>query len=184
MMTWLRRIARNCLARVDLAYRRRHRLRPIGPMLYVARARYPGPAMTFADGTRLAPGDAYGALHFDNSCIAALGEGTRIRTGVRFARLLRESLRHLADATQDDPTLRDVPVFHGVTWIREHGERVGFVSEPLPTGPRRRLLGAHFRMLRWVFAPSLRTSVSGAPEPRLFWLTRSDLLENFGRGQR
>lgn len=147
-MTWLRRIARNCLARVDLAYRRRHRLRPIGPMLYVARARYPGPAMTFADGTRLAPGDAYGALHFDNSCIAALGEGTRIRTGVRFARLLRESLRHLADATQDDPTLRDVPVFHGVTWIREHGERVGFVSEPLPTGPRRRLLGAHFRMLR------------------------------------
>ena len=103
---------------------------------------------------------------------------------MRFARLLRESLRHLADATRDDPTLRDVPVFHGVTWIREHGERVGFVSEPLPTGPRRRLLGAHFRILRWVFAPSLRTSVTGAPEPRLFWLTRSDLLENFGRGQR
>jgi hypothetical protein len=140
--------------------------------------------MTFADGTRLVPGDDYGALHFDNSRIAALGEGSRVRTGVRFARLLRDSLRDLAAATRNDPALRDLPVFHGITWIREHGERVGFVSEPLPIGPRRRLLGAHFRMLRWVFAPSLRTSLPGAPEPRLFWLTRTDLLTNFGQGRR
>jgi hypothetical protein len=139
--------------------------------------------MTFADGTRLAPGDAYGALHFDNSRIAALGEGSRIRTGVRFARLLRESLRDLADATRNDPALQDLPVFHGVTWIREHGDRVGFVSEPLPAGTRRRLLAAHFRLLRWVFAPSLRTSVTDAPEPRRFWLTRSDLVENFSRAR-
>jgi hypothetical protein len=150
-------------------------------MLYVGRARYPGPAMTFADGTQLVPGDAYGTLHFDNSRIAALGEGSRIRTGVRFARLLRDSLGHLAKAMREDPALLDLPVFHGVTWIREHGGRVGFVSEPLPSGVRRRLLGAHFRMLRWVFAPSLNTSVTEAPEPRQFWLTRADLLESFGQ---
>jgi hypothetical protein len=180
-MSWLRGLARRFLAGVDASYRRRHRLRPVGPMLYVAPARYPGPAMTFADGTRLVPGDAYGALHFDNSRIAALGEGNRIRTGVRFARLLRDSLGQLAEESRRDPVLRDLPVFHGITWIREHGGAVGFVSEPLPAGPRRRLLGAHFRMLKWVFAPSLRTAVTDAPEPRRFWLTRADLLEKFGR---
>jgi hypothetical protein len=183
-MTWLRGLARTCLAGVDVVYRRRHRLRPIGPMLYVARARYPGPAMTFSDGTRLAPGDAYGALHFDNSRIAALGEGSRVRTGVRFARLLRDSLSHLADATREDPALRDLPAFHGVTWIRDHGGQVGFVSEPLPAGLRRRLLSAHFRMMRWVFAPSMHAAGSDAPEPRMFWLTRADLLSSFGRSRR
>jgi hypothetical protein len=183
-MTWPRGLARTCLAGVDVVYRHRHRLRPIGPMLYVARARYPGPAMTFSDGTRLAPGDTYGALHFDNSRIAALGEGSRLRTDVRFGRLLRQSFRHLADATRQDPALRDVPVFHGVTWIRDHGERVGFVSEPLPPGTRQRLLATHFRLMRWVFAPSLRTGSVDAPEPRMFWLTRTDLLQNFGRGER
>jgi hypothetical protein len=39
-------------------------------------------------------------------------------------------------------------------------------------------------MMRWVYAPSLRTSVTDAPEPRLFWLTRTDLLASFGRSQR
>ena len=183
-MSWPREIARRFLAGVDIAYRRRHRLRAVGPMLYVARARYSGPAITLPDGTRLLPGDDYGALHFDNSRIAALGEGTRIRTGVRFARLLRDSFGQLAEASRQDPALRDLPVFHGITWIREHGGSVGFVSEPLPAGPRRRLLGAHFRMLKWVFAPSLGTAVTDAPEPRRFWLTRSDLMENFGHTQR
>ena len=182
-MRRVRNLARASLMWVDRIYRRRHQLRPVGPVLYVGRARYPGPAMTFADGTRLAPGDEYGALHFDNSRIASLGEGSRIRTGVRFARLLRDSLAHLAEATRDDPALRDLPAFHGVTWIRDHGRQVGFLSEPLPAGLRRRLLSAHFRMMRWVFAPSLRTSVADAPEPRRFWLTRSDLLEGFGRPQ-
>ncbi len=164
-------------------YRRRHRLRPVGPMLFVARARYPGPAMRFSDGTRLSPGDPYGSLHFDNSRIAALGEGSRVRTGVRFGRLLRDSFAHLAQATREDPALGDLPVFHGVTWIREHGGHVGFVSEPLPAGLRRRWLRAHFRLMRWVFAPSLRTAANDAPEPRMFWLTRTDLLENFDRGR-
>jgi hypothetical protein len=183
-MSWSRALARKLLAGVDVAYRRRHRLRAVGPVLYVARARYPGPAITFPDGTQLVPGDDYGALHFDNSRIAALGEHSRIRTGVRFARLLRDSLGQLAEASRQDPALRDLPVFHGITWIREHGAAVGFVSEPLPAGPRRRLLGAHFRMLKWVFAPSLRSAVTDSPEPRQFWLTRSDLIENFGRPPR
>lgn len=179
-MRWLRQIARIVLGWTDKAYRRWHRLRAVGPMLLVASARYSGPAIRFADGTLLARGDEYGTLHFDNTRIAALGEGGRIRTGVRFARLLRDSLALLADATRDDPGLRSVQAFAGVTWIGDHGGQVGFVSEPLPAGLRRRLLGAHFRLLRWAFAPSLRSSTTDAPEPRMFWLTRGQLLANFG----
>jgi len=176
-----RALARNVLDVVDEIYRRRHRLRPVGPMLYVARARYRGPHRQFADGTRLAPGDTYGELHFDNSRIAALGEGSRSRTGVRIGRLLRDSFATLAEASSADPGLRDLDSFHGVTWLREHGGRVGFVSEPLPDGLRRRLLALHFRLLRWVFAPSLHTGVRDTPAPRSFWLTRNELLANFRR---
>jgi hypothetical protein len=140
--------------------------------------------MSFADGTQLAPGDAYGALHFDNSRIASLGEVSRNRSGVRFARLLRDSFAQLADATREDPALKDLPAFHGVTWIREHGAQVGFVSADMPSGIRRRLLALHFSLLRWVFAPSVQASRPETPDPRMFWLTRSDLLANFGHGRR
>lgn len=177
----MRPVARAVLGGVDTVYRKRHRLRPVGPMLYVARARYRGPVMHFTDGTHLSPGDDYGELHFDNARIAALGDGSRIRTGVRFARMLRDSFACLAEATRGDAGLEGLGSFHGVTWLREHGGQVGFVSEPLPDGLRRRLLAAHFRLLRWVFAPSLDTGVHDAPVPRSFWLTRTDLLANFGR---
>jgi len=183
-MQWHRAVARAALARVDAFYRRRHGLRPVGPMLFVGRARYPGPGMSFADGTQLAPGDVYGTLHFDNSRIASLGEVSRNRSGVRFARLLRDSLAQLADASREDPALRDLPAFHGVTWIREHGAQVGFVSVDVPAGIRRRLLALHFGLLRWVFAPSLPASRAESPDPRMFWLTRSGLHANFGRRKR
>lgn len=180
-MHWPRAVARACLARVDTLYRRRHELRPVGPLLYVGRARYAGPAMTFPDGTALARGDLYGTLHFDNSRIASLGEVSLNRSGVRFGRLLRDSLAALAEASREHAPLADLPAFHGVTWIREHGAQVGFVSEAVPRGLRRRLLTAHFRLLRWAFAPSLRAARAETPDPRMFWLTRTDLQQNLGR---
>lgn len=179
-MPSLRPLLRAGMARIDAFYRRRHHLWRVGPMLFVARARYPGPPLCFDDGTRLATGDTYCTLHFDNTRIVELGEGSRIRTGVRFARLLRQSFGELAEASRVDPALHDVTAFHGVTWVREHGNRLGIVSEPMPEGLRRSLLALHFRVLRWVFAPSLRTGTRDAPEPRMFWVTRAALLENFG----
>jgi hypothetical protein len=137
--------------------------------------------MSFGDGTALAPGDLYGALHFDNSRIASLGEVSLNRSGVRFARLLRDSLAALAAASREDAAFADLPAFHGITWIREHGAQVGFVSQAVPPGLRRRLLAAHFRLLRWAFAPSLRAARRQTPEPRVFWLTRGDLQRSFGR---
>ena len=101
--------------------------------------------------------------------------------GFRFAKLMRESLRHLAEAAQSDPSLRDIHVFQGVTWIPAHGEVVGFVSTPMPKNWKTRLLAGHFRMLMWVFAPSARTRSRGRAEPRLYWLTREALTRNVAK---
>lgn len=177
----LRTIARKALGLVDAWYYRRHRLRALGPVLYLGHARYRGPQLEFPDGTVLHDNDPIGRLHFNNASIAALGEGSMHRVGLRFAKLMRESLRTLAEAAHSDPALRDVRVFQGVTWIPAHGEVVGFVSTPLPPSWKTRLLARHFRMLMWVFAPAARIRARARAEPRLYWLTRKALAQNLGK---
>jgi hypothetical protein len=156
-------------------------LRTLGPVLFLGHARYRGPEIRFEDGTVLRDNDPIGRLHFNNSSIAALGEGSMHRVGFRFAKLMRESLRQLAEAAHTDPTLREIRVFQGVTWIPAHGEVVGFVSTPLPKSWKSRLLAGHFRLLSWVFAPSDKIRARARPEPRLYWLTREALLRNVGK---
>ncbi len=178
------RCARTALGWVDAWYYRRHRLRTLGPVLYLGHARYHGPQLQFADGTLLRDNDPIGRLHFNNAGIAALGEGSLQRVGLRFARLMRESLRQLDEAARSDPELHDVQVFQGVTWIPAHGEVVGFVSTPMPQNWKTRLLARHFRMLSWVFAPADRIRDRGVAEPRLYWLTRDALASNAGKLKR
>lgn len=175
------RIARRVLLWIDAWYFRRHRLRTLGPVLYVGRAHYRGPELRFADGTLLRDRDPIGRLHFNNASIAALGEGSMQRVGFRFAKMMRESLRQLAEAARSDPQLREVHVFQGLTWIPAHGEVVGFVSTPLPPSWRARLLAGHFRLLMRVFAPAARIRARERAEPRLYWLTRNALLSNLDK---
>ena len=111
----LHRLAKKILGIVDAWYYRRHRLRTLGPVLYLGHARYSGPEIRFEDGTLLRDNDPIGRLHFNNASIAALGEGSMQRVGFKFAKLMRESLRHLAEAAHADPELRDVSVFQGLT---------------------------------------------------------------------
>jgi hypothetical protein len=176
-----RRIARRILSVVDAWYCRKHRLRALGPVLYIGVSRYRGPDLTFDDGTALRDSDPIGRLHFNNANIAALGEGPMQGVGFRFAKLMRESLRKLAECAESDPVFRHVRAFQGVTWIPAHGEVVGFVSKPLPNTLRTRLLSRHFRMLMWVFAPAQRIRVRGGAEPRTYWLTRTALQRNLGK---
>jgi len=174
----MRHFARNILARVDVWYQRKHGLRALGPVLRVGRVRYHGPTRTFEDGTILQDNEWIGRLHFDNSNIAAIGEGSLHRTGFRFAKLMRESLRTLAEVSQTDPQLRSIHVFHGVTWIPEHGNVVGFVSTTRPKTWRTRMLGGYFRLLMWTFAPASRTRAKARTEPRDYWLTQRMLAQN------
>ena len=180
-MSGTRRLARSVLSVVDAWYCRRHRLRALGPVLYIGEAIYHGPDLTFEDGTALHDKDPIGRLHFNNASIAALGEGSMQRVGFRFAKLMRESLRHLAEFAESDPTFRNVRAFQGVTWIPAHGEVVGFESKPLPRNWRTRLLSRHFRMLMWVFAPAQGIRDRGRAEPRTYWLTRAALQRNLGK---
>lgn len=178
------RLAQKMLGIVDAWYYRRHHLRTLGPVLYLGHARYRGPELRFEDGTLLRDNDPIGRLHFNNASIAALGEGSMQRVGFRFAKLMRESLQHLAEAARSDPALRDVSVFQGLTWIPAHGEVVGFVSTPMPRTWRTRILARHFRLLMRVFAPAARIRARENSEPRLYWLTRAALTRNLGKLKR
>jgi hypothetical protein len=180
-MNVLHRIAQRALGVVDGWYYRRYKLTTLGPVLFVGRTHYRGPELKFDDGTLLRDNDVIGRLHFNNASIAALGEGSMHRVGFRFARLMRESLRKLAEAAHNDPAFADVRVFQGTTWIPAHGEVVGFVSTPMPKTWKTRLLSAHFKMLMWVFAPAARIRNREQAEPRLYWLTREALSRNLDK---
>jgi hypothetical protein len=174
----LRALARNIMGRVEVRYNRRHRLQAVGKVLLVGCVRYRGPQRAFPDGTLLRPDDVVGQLHFSNRNIAALGEGSTQLTGFRFARLMRESLRLLVHDAHSDPVLSTISVFTGVTWIPPHGGVVGFISEPLPRTWRTWWLGPYFRLLSWTFAPSKRGRERRNAVPRVYWVTRSMLMQN------
>ena len=158
-MNGLRRAVRRLLEAIDALYRRRLRLTPVGPLLFVGVEPLQAPALELADGTRLPRGTPIGQLHFNNARAAAIPAANRLQNGVRFARLLRHSLAELAARARDDVALRDVMVYEGVTWFAPHGGAVGFESDLLPAGWRRRLLQAHFRLL---CGPSRRRQISRA----------------------
>ena len=107
-MEWLRQIAQGCLRRVDDLYNKRHRLQPAGEVLYVGRSRYRGPAMEFADGTRLAPGGFVGTLHFNNARFPRIEADTSRRAALRFMRLMLESMHILANKARKDPLFSDL----------------------------------------------------------------------------
>lgn len=180
MMDRVRQIAQGCLRRVDDLYHKRHRLQPAGEVLYVGRSQYRGPAREFADGTRLVPGDLVGTLHFNNARFPRIEANTSRRAALRFVRLMLESMHSLADKARQDPLFSDLAVYHAVSWLPPHGQRIGFITEPFPDGPRKRLLAVYFRLLVWAFAPAEQTRASARPDPTVYWLTRKELLRRFG----
>ena len=176
----LRQMAQGCLGRVDDLYRNHHRLQPVGEILCVGRSPYRGPAMEFADGTRLAPGDMVGSLHFNNARFLQIEAETSRRAALRFVRLMLESLHILADNARQEPTFSDLAVYHAVSWLPPHGQRIGFITEPYPEGIWKRLIAVYFRLLVWAYAPAAETRASSKPAPTVFWLTRKELLQRFG----
>ncbi len=180
LMDRVRQITQSGLRRVDDLYQSRHRLQPVGEVLYAGRSRYRGPAREFADGTRLAPGDLVGTLHFNNARFPQIEAATSRRAALRFMRLMLESMYILADRARQDPLFSDLAVYHAVSWLPPHGQRIGFITEPFPNGRKKRLIAAYFRLLVWAFAPAEQTRASARPDPTIYWLTRKELLRRFG----
>lgn len=176
---WLRPTAQRALRAVDALYHARHRLLAVGEVLYVGRTRYRGPALDFADGTRIGDGDWIGTLHFNNERFLRIDANDSRRAALRFARLMLDSLHRLAERAACDPALADLPAFHGLSWLGEHGQGVGFVTEPIAPGWRCSLRAAYFRLLVWSYAPAAQTRAAAA-QPTQYWLTRTQLLNRFG----
>lgn len=177
----MRHIAQRFLGRVDKLYHRWHGLQPVGEVLYVGRTRYRGPAMTFADGTQLTPGDLMGTLHFNNARFPRIEADTSIRAALRFTRLMLESMRILAEQGRRDPLFSELAVYHAVSWLKPHGAQIGFFTQPVPAGPHKYLISVYFRLLVWAFAPAQETRAAAIPEPTIYWLTREQLLLRFGK---
>jgi hypothetical protein len=169
-----RRLARKLLAGADVLYRRALRLTPVGPLLFVG-IEAGSAAGTAEDARRVAH------LHFNNARAAEIPAASRLQNGVRFARLLRQSFAELATLARDDATLRDVAVYEGITWFAPHGATVGFESDAIPAGWRRRLLTAHFRLLLWAFSPTADRRALSEVAPRRFRISREALIGNFPR---
>lgn len=175
----LQELAVQCFRTWDQVYHRHHRLKPVGPMLFLGTQNYLGPDREFADGTVLRNHDPIGVLHFNNSGIAALGQGlSRHQAAGEFNRQLRTSLGMLAEwaASPDGAALR---AYQGTTWMRPHGRKEGFTIEPLDPGWRTHWLRLHFRMLRLCFSPAAFRMSRTALEPRRFWITRPQLRQHF-----
>jgi hypothetical protein len=179
-MERFRLIIQHGLCQVDALYRWRHRLQPIGEVLYAGRARYRGPAREFADGTRLASGDYIGTLHLNNARFPRIEADTATRAALRFARLMLESMRILANRARRDTVFSDLAAYYAVSWLPPHGQRIGFITEPFPDGTRKRLIAAYCRLLVWAFAPAEQTRVAARPDPTIYWLTRKELQRRFG----
>lgn len=173
---WLRQ----ALEHVDARYRERQQLAPVGPLLYLGLDRHQGEPCALADGTRLEPGAWIGRLHFNNARAASVQADDRLQAGLRFGRLLRDSFGELAARAREEARLREVALYEGVTWLRAHGRAVGFDASPLPHGPRRWLLGIHFRLLIWAFAPVARGAAMLDVRPHRFRITRRALIDCFG----
>lgn len=178
---WLRQVAQYCLGKVDKLYHRWHGLQPIGEILYVGRTRYRGPTITFADGTQLKSGDLMGTLHLNNARFPDLEADTSIQAAFRFTRLMVASMRILAEQGRQNPLFSELTVYNAVSWLGPHGARVGFHTQPVPPGARKYLSSLYFRLLVWTFAPAQETRASASPEPTIYWLTREQLLQCFGK---
>lgn len=166
----------------DACYRLLHRLHPVDDFLFLNVARYRGELRIFADGTVLHDGDTIGVIHFNNRYLARAHAEANEKGGKRaafvFGYALIESMQSLAHELGNNPSFRELTVITGITWFKPHGNKVGFESEPLPEGGRKRLLKKHFRLLLYALFPQLSKREGARLEPHRFWLTKNRLIES------
>jgi len=180
----LRIAVRGLLEAVDTAYRRALRLTPVGPVLFVGVAHRAERQLGGTSGAARDGPPTVAQLHFNNARAAAVQANGRLQNGVRFARLLRDSLAELAVRARDDDAFRQIGAYEGVTWFGSHGVAVGFESEPLAQGWRTRWLTMHFRLLVWAFSPTADARSIDEVAPRRFWITREALIASFADRKR
>lgn len=164
----------------DALWRRCHGVRPVDDLISVSTARYRGAQRRLPDGVAIARGDRLGILHFNHGGVGDGDTRGTLRAALRFRRRILRSLARLEGYLQNDPELREVKAVYGLTWMRPHGEQLGFVVDRLPEGLLTRLRRCHFRLLLHAFFPTLAHRESERLHPHAFWLSRRQLRQRFG----
>lgn len=168
----------------DATYRVIFRLQPIDELLFINRAVYKGPEREFADGTRLRAGDPIGIIHFNNRFMSEVQARSGKRAAFTFGAALVRSMLKVGQQLSSSPVLKDLKAISGITWFKAHGSRIGFESEALPPGRRKRFLRAHFRLLLRLLFPHLAKRENHRLEPHQFWITRNQLRQLVVSGDR
>lgn len=175
------RLLNTCYLSYDRAYRRWHKLEPVGDFLQVKKEHYQGQPQALRDGTQINEGDTILALHFNNDYMAQLHAGNEKASSRRvvwlFGKALISSMTQLHQDLQTQYTTDDIKAITGVTWFKTHGDKVGFESHPLPPGWRRWVLHWQFRLLLLALFPQLKAHRNSELVPHRFWLTPSQLRE-------
>lgn len=172
----------------DVTYRWVHGLMDpaaeVGPVLRVGVARYRGPTVTLADGTRIGCGDRIGIIHLHNERVAELhAEGSRTpAAGLGFRRAFVASLRELARQVLDTDRYAGVEAFTAQTIMHRGTERAGFEILPIRSRMWGRGVAAYERTLLARYHPLGRR---GARRPRFaearaIWVSRRALLSHYG----
>lgn len=165
----------------DAWWRRRHKVEKFDELISFSFEQFSGNRRMMNDGTWIEPGDALAILHFNRECFSAASDQTRdyMRNALRFRKLILASLTQLAQDIHCHGKLTHVKAFHGISWLPPHGEKFGFLIEPLPDSALTRLRKYYFRLLLTAFFPQVAARESKRIQPHAYWLTKRNLLKHF-----
>jgi hypothetical protein len=170
----------------DARWRRKHNVEKIDELISLSFEEYRGDRHPMNDGTWIESGDRLAILHFNRECFDQGGTSARdyARSGLRFRKLLMNSFTQLATQMNSDERLRDVKAFHGISWIPPHGEKLGFLIEPVPDSLVNTIRKFYFKILLKAFFPTLAARENNRLQPHAYWLTRQHLFKYFSNSLR
>lgn len=165
----------------DARWRRKHGVEKFDDLLSFSFERFSGERRVMNDGTWVEPGDYVAILHFNRECFINSSANPQhyIRNALRFRKLLLTSFRQLAKDINEHERLMKVKVFHGISWLPPHGEKLGFLIERLPDSALTFVRKLYFKVLLKTFFPHVSALDNNRIQPHAYWLTRQNLLKHF-----
>lgn len=168
----------------DAYWRRKHGVERFNDLLSFSFETFSGERRMMNDGTWIEPGDHVAILHFNRECFMNSSANPKhyIRNALRFRKLLMSSFQNLAEQIDQHEQLTNVKVFHGVSWLPPHGEKLGFLIERLPDSALNSIRKFYFGILLRVFFPHVSALENKSIQPHAYWLTRQNLMKYFSTG--
>lgn len=167
-----------CMSWYDGWWRRRHKVEKFDELISFSFEKFIGQARVMNDGSRIEQGDLLAILHFNRECFSSASHDY-MRNALRFRKQIFSSLSQLAKDVSQHEKLQQVKAFHGISWLPPHGEKFGFLIEPLPDSILTRARRFYFRLLLRAFFPQVAVRESQRLQPHAYWLTRRNLLKYF-----